>query len=349
MLTNSLFTNAGLRASHGAGQPWPQHFDPAVSVAVHPREIPGRRLGSNGKPPHHTPLFDDASPSTVEIAPCEVVRRRALNWHIMGAEFIELTSHDRVDSRFHAPVHLLIAHEQGMRREGETFLEGLPRSNLRDFSRKLTFVPAGHEYHEWQEARAPTRLLYFYLDPAALQIHADTDIARTLPAPRLFFEDTTLWGTALKLKRSMENTAAEGRLYSEALGVVLAHEIMHLGRGARCIENFVRGGLAAWQQKLVATYIEDHLSESISLASLARLARLSPYHFCRAFKQSFGMPPHRYHTDRRIGRAKSLLAKRTLSVTEIGLIVGFRESSSFAFAFRKATGLTPSSYRRTLG
>jgi AraC family transcriptional regulator len=349
MLTNSLFTNAGSRAPHGASPTRLRHFDPAVSVAAHPHEIPGGRLGSSGKRLHNTPLFDDESPSTVEIAPREVVRRRALNWHVMGAEFIELTSNDRVDSRFHAPVHLLVAHEQGMRREGETFLEGLPRSNLRDFSRKLTFVPAGHEYHEWQEARTSTRLLYFYLDPAALQIHADTDIARTLLTPRLFFEDTTLWGTALKLKHSIENPAAEGRLYSEALGVVLAHEIVQLSRGARCIESFVRGGLAAWQQKVVAAYIEDHLSENISLATLARLARLSPYHFCRAFKQSFGMPPHRYHTDRRLERAKSLLAKRMLSVTEIGLIVGFRESSSFAFAFRKATGLTPSSYRRTLG
>ena len=66
--------------------------------------------------------------------------------------------------------------------------------------------------------------------------------------------------------------------------------------------------------------------------------RLSPFYFCRAFKQSFGLPPHRYHNGRRIERAKSLLAKPASSVTEIGMTVGFSETSSFSAAFRKATG-----------
>jgi AraC family transcriptional regulator len=347
MLANSLLTNAGSLAPLGACLTQP-YFGPFASITPRSRDIMGDRIGSGGKRPHSAPLLDNEPFSTVDIAPREVVHRHALNWHTMGAELIEVASHERVDSRFQAPVHLLIAHVQGMRREGETFLEGLPRSNLRNFSRKLTLVPAGHEYHEWQEARTAARLLYFYLDPGALEIHPDADIARTPLAPRLFFEDATLWETALKLERSIEDLAVEGRLYSEALGVVLAHEIARLGRGTRGAETLARGGLAGWQQKTVTAYIEEHLSESISLATLARLARLSQYHFCRAFKQSFGMPPHRYHTDRRIERAKSLLAKSTLSVTEIGLMVGFRESSSFAVAFRKTTGQSPSNYRRML-
>src|ERR1700716_4406370 len=76
-----------------------------------------------------------------------------------------------------------------------------------------------------------------------------------------------------------------------------------------------RGGLAAWQQRTVAAYIEEHLAEQIPLGTLAQLVRLSPYYFCRAFKQSFGIPPHRYHTGRRIEHAKILLAGRKLSVT----------------------------------
>jgi AraC family transcriptional regulator len=98
----------------------------------------------------------------------------------------------------------------------------------------------------------------------------------------------------------------------------------------------------------VVAYIEEHLDEQILLATLAGLARLSPYYFCRAFKQSFGIPPHRYHTRRRIERAKTLLAKPNPSVTEIGLAVGFSETSSFTAAFRKATGLTPTAYHRSL-
>jgi methylphosphotriester-DNA--protein-cysteine methyltransferase len=70
--------------------------------------------------------------------------------------------------------------------------------------------------------------------------------------------------------------------------------------------------------------------------------------FSRSFKQSFGRPPHRYHTGRRIERAKALLAQPAQSVTEIGFTVGFSEASSFTAAFRRETGLTPSSYRRSL-
>jgi AraC family transcriptional regulator len=75
---------------------------------------------------------------------------------------------------------------------------------------------------------------------------------------------------------------------------------------------------------------------------------LSPYYFCRAFKQSFGMPPHRYHNARRIEQAKMLLGEPTPSVTEIGLRLGFSDTSSFSTAFRKAIGLTPTAYHRSL-
>jgi AraC family transcriptional regulator len=58
------------------------------------------------------------------------------------------------------------------------------------------------------------------------------------------------------------------------------------------------------------------------------------------------VPPHRYHMARRIDRAKGLLEKPALSVTQIGIQIGFREASSFTRAFRKFTGLTPTEYRR---
>jgi AraC family transcriptional regulator len=104
--------------------------------------------------------------------------------------------------------------------------------------------------------------------------------------------------------------------------------------------------LPMWRQKRVAEFIEEHLAEEISLAVLAELVHLSIYHFARAFKQSFGAPPHRYHMARRMDRARSLLQRPALSVTQIGAQIGFRETSSFTTAFRKFTGLTPTEYRR---
>jgi len=75
---------------------------------------------------------------------------------------------------------------------------------------------------------------------------------------------------------------------------------------------------------------------------MARLVDLSPYHFARAFKQSFGVPPHRYHIERRIARAKELLSGN--SVTEVAMAVGFAETSSFSTVFRRATALREANF-----
>jgi AraC family transcriptional regulator len=60
------------------------------------------------------------------------------------------------------------------------------------------------------------------------------------------------------------------------------------------------------------------------------------------------MPPHRYHANRRIERAKQLLANRELTVTTIAFDVGFSDTSTFSAAFHRLTGQTPSLYRRNL-
>ena len=130
-------------------------------------------------------------------------------------------------------------------------------------------------------------------------------------------------------------------------GETVAHALRGLSARALLPEP-AKGGLAPWQLRQVTTYIEEHLAEPISLATLARLARLSPCHFCRAFRQSLGLPPHRYHSRRRMEHAKRLLARPAASVTEVGMTVGYSETSSFTAAFHKAIGLTPTAYRRTL-
>jgi AraC family transcriptional regulator len=290
----------------------------------------------------------DATRTAVEILPHGAATRRGMEWHGMGVEFVQATRQERVEYSFRSSAHLLVVYEHGVRRDGETFVAGAPRSTLRNVAGKLTFAPSRHEYREWHEPRTPMGVMYFHFDPDKLQVDPETNMAGFSLAPRLFFEDATIRSTAKKLMAALESPSLENQLYFEALGVVLVHELLRLGLGSARAEGVVRGGLAAWQQRLVGAYIEEHLSEQISLATLAQLVRLSPYYFCRAFKQSFGVPPHRFHTSRRIEHAKILLAGRKHSVTEIGLSVGYSETSSFTAAFRKITGQTPSSYHRSV-
>lgn len=284
----------------------------------------------------------------VRISPVDFSRRRLVG-HGIIAELVQSARRERIEFRYRGSAHLLVAWEQGKRSDGETCIEDTPRSTLRNVTRKLSFVPAGRDYFEWHQPRSATRLMYFYIDAAGPEVASSPDVAEKLRAPRVFFEDAVLWTTVLKLKGLIAAPSVAHWAYFEALGAVLVQELVRSDRGSDSIESSIRGGLAAWQQRIVAAYIEEHLAEQIPLATLALLARLSPYHFSRAFKQSFGVPPHRYHTSRRIEYAKALLAERTQTVTDIGLTLGFSETSSFTTAFRRATGLTPSRYHRSLG
>ena len=284
----------------------------------------------------------------VQIAPSQAVSRRSAAWPGMAGEIVQATRRGRIQFRFCAPVHMLAMYERSVRREGGTLVQGLPKSTLCDCSRKLIFVPAGHEYRDWQEPRTLSRVVFFYFDPARLASSPELSFSSASFAPRLFFEDRALWDTASKLRTLIERGGSDDRLYVEALGIVLLHELSRFNTERDCAAARVHGGLAAWQRRKAVDYIEEHLAESISLAALAQLARLSPNYFCRAFSQSFGVPPQRYHTRQRIERAKTLLAERRRSVTEVGLAVGYSEASAFSAAFRRVTGLTPSSYCRSL-
>src|SRR5216683_6643888 len=294
------------------------------------------------------PIPDIESRSLVDISPPEIVRRHSKAWSGLYVETVQVTRHTPFEYGFRAPCHLLIAAELAERYDGETFVEGLPRSTLRDFTRKLTLVPAGHDFRGSQRPRALMRTTYFYLDPRGPLADPALRFAEIEFKPRLFFYDRDLWDTALKLKSLVENPGAMHRQYAEALGIVLTHELVRINGDTGLRGPVSRGGLASWQQKRVAAYIEERVAHDIPLATLAELARLSPYHFSRSFKHSFGLPPHRYHANRRIERAKHLLANRELSLTTIALDVGFSDTSTFTAAFHRLTGQTPSGYRRNL-
>ena len=315
-----------------------------LSVVYGGHNDAGERTGAVASPGS---IGEVVSHPTVEISPPNGVTRRSLTGHGLTAESVDYTGQDTVIFRFRAPQHLLVAYEQGERTSGETFVEGAPSSRLRNLARRLTFVPAGHEYREQCESRTDRRITFFHFDPTLLPAASDTRADDTL-GPRLLFEDLALWHAVMRLKGLLDDVSSADRRYFEAFGIVIVHELVRSGRGVPAARPPLRGGLAGWQQRAVTAYIEEHFAERIPLATLARLVRLSPWHLCRAFKQSFGMPPHRYQIARRIEHAKRLLANRELSVTEVGLQVGFASLSAFATAFGKATGFSPRAYTRSL-
>lgn len=291
-------------------------------------------------------LASEPLPS-VHISPCTIIRRRTAAWSNFSAELIQTTQSGMVVTEFHGPWHLLVAYEDGSRQDGEATVDGGHRSKVREMKGKLTFVPAGHHYSEWYQSSSPLRVVFFFLDPQSLSQGNGRGDAATSLVPKLSFEEPTLWSTASKITGLIERNGPDDRSYLNAVGSVLLHEVRRANCENRPLEPLCRGGLAAWQRRVAIDYIESHIDEQVSLATLAALVRLSPQHFCRAFRQSAGQPPGRFHGHRRIERAKLLLGKGNCSVTEVGLSLGYSETSSFTTAFRRATGLTPTEYRRS--
>ena len=107
-------------------------------------------------------------------------------------------------------------------------------------------------------------------------------------------------------------------------------------------------GLSCERLQRVYDYIEAHLEDRLSLADLAGIACLSPYHFSRSFKLAMGIGPWRYVMRRRIDRAKALMRRTNLPLASIAVEVGFNDQSHLTSIFRRETGTTPGRFRTAL-
>lgn len=273
------------------------------------------RDGASLHLPGMQPLKVPAMPADLaEVTPRDAADRQALAGSGMAMEIVRARGRRALEIAFNGPLHLLVLRGHG-----------------------FTFLPAGRTFRMAPQRPEPLHLTLFYLDPAVLP-----PCVEPVSWPSGSFEDAGLLATAHKLEALAEAGLPVDERYLDALRQVLWLELLGLASSAPR-----HGGLAGWQRRAVVAHIEAHLAEPIPLDALAALARLSRHHFCRAFRQSFGAPPHRYHNERRIERAKALLAAGTASITEIGLALGFHETSAFTATFHRLVGTTPSAWRRT--
>ncbi|MFW0797155.1 AraC family transcriptional regulator [Gordonia sp. CPCC 205515] len=93
-------------------------------------------------------------------------------------------------------------------------------------------------------------------------------------------------------------------------------------------------------------HADRHFSEPLELEDLAAVARLSKFHFHRLFRETYGVTPAAYLSQRRIERAQDLLRTTNLTVTEVCMGVGFSSLGSFSSRFREIVGETPSEFQR---
>jgi AraC family transcriptional regulator len=131
-------------------------------------------------------------------------------------------------------------------------------------------VPAGSRFQEWHDPSGPVQAIYLYIDPRGPLTDALPGFAAGQFLPRLFFDSHILWETALKLTELIASGPSAYRCYAEALDLVLAHELLQLDSCRASGGPAAQGGLAGWQRRVVAQYIEENLADQVSLARLPK-------------------------------------------------------------------------------
>ena len=146
------------------------------------------------------------------------------------------------------------------------------------------------------------------------------------------------------LWRESEAWSLHGALYVDGALLQLAAALLRL-KSPRARSG--QSGLASWQVKRACAYMVDNLDQDMGLVELAALVGVSPGHFCTAFRRSTGLQPSVWMLERRVERAKTMIVNDPkLELSEVALATGYNSHSAFGAAFNRATGATPSAWRR---
>jgi AraC family transcriptional regulator len=214
----------------------------------------------------------------------------------------------------------------------------------------IDIIPAGLP-SLWEINRKDTALV-LSVAPELLAVVAgefDLDPCRIEIRNRFQVRDAQLENLGWALKAEMECGYPSGRLYVDGLALSVATRLVR-AHNSRSLPELgeQNGGLSDRRLRQVLSYIEEHLSQDISLGDIAAVAGLSVSHFKSLFRESVGLPAHQYLIRRRVDRAKSLLHEGKLSVSQIALETGFAHQSHLAHHMRRVLGVSPKKLRAML-
>jgi AraC family transcriptional regulator len=148
----------------------------------------------------------------------------------------------------------------------------------------------------------------------------------------------------LKIYRNMLKAGFATEILVESLANALSVELIRYFQLPDGDARTYSGGLPPWRMRLIRERAYA-AQPAPSLTELADLCGLTVRHLSRAFKEETGQSIGRFVETVTIERARALLADTQLPVGEIAMLLGFSSSTSFAYAFRRATGLRPSEIR----
>lgn len=204
-----------------------------------------------------------------------------------------------------------------------------------------------------RRSQADSRLLLLTIPPTVLNsINGEGDELTDVHfSQQIGMNDPIVCQTLVAIQQEIDSPGLNSPSYVDSLLMLL------LNRLVRCASNLAtpsaepkhaKGGLAPWRLKQALQLLESESAKTPPLSEIAESIKLHPTSFCRAFKQSTGMTPHRYSLVHRTNQAKKMMEDPNLTLTRIALDCGFSSSSQFSVAFKRIVGVSPRAFRRAL-
>lgn len=205
---------------------------------------------------------------------------------------------------------------------------------------------AEKSHWHWTEA---VEVLHIYISPTKLaQIASDaTDkqVEHVKLRDVLRADDQVLRYIAETLFNEAKSSALGGQILVESItNQICIHILRNYASEFRIKLNPSRG-LSRVQMKKIESYIENHISEKISLADLAEIANSSVYYFIRQFQISYGCSPHAYLMQRRLSRAKEMISRVNEPLKRVAASCGFADQSHMTRLFKRTYKVTPGVFR----
>ena len=277
----------------------------------------------------------------------EPLQNRVATWPGIMAECVYIEGPSELHYRFAGDNHYVALHDMAMT-DGETRLDEVDPVRIFDLRDTLTFLPSGCGISGWSHlSNRRHNFIALHFQPALIRNELERDLSMNLK-PQVYFYDRSTQATLRKLQTALIFEETPDDVYLETLALLAVLETRRYQDRCGKLHTPERGGLSASQERLVRDYIAENLSRRITLTDLASLVQLTRFHFARAFKKTFGYPPHQFMLGCRMDRAKQLLTDSKMPIGSVAACVGYANPVRFSAAFRRVSGHSPLNYRRSM-
>jgi AraC-like DNA-binding protein len=249
--------------------------------------------------------------------------------------------------------HTLMIFDRGSFVEGERGIEGERFAASGPLDIGIDVVPAHAHFRGRAQRGSSVGCVAVSIFPDRLDggMRESLGISAALH-PSMGLQGELVAPLAARLRQLVQpgHLGASDSLYLESMCMVLCRELLHAQQHAGTgSTGRPTGGLSPRAQRLVKEFLRENLGQKVELKALAAQAGVSLFHFSRAFKVSFGLPPHKYLQNLRLQQAAALLRGTRHPITEVALSVGFSSPGEFARAFKQAMVCTPREFRQANG